>query len=359
MPHRRRPARRLLAAVVAAAAALSVAASATAPAGATTTGNPLAGGRWGVFTGTADNIWPAYQAATGTQQALLAKIALRPRVRWFGSWTQVSSVASALRSYIANEQQGDPSVLVQLALFNLWPYGEGALSKPLSAADQTHYKQWVDAAVQGIGSSRVAVVLEPDEAIAYKAPGSAIRFALARYAARALGALPHTSVYLDAAASDWLTPAQAATMLKAAGVQYIRGFALSATHYTATADNDVHGGQVVAALAKLGIPGKHFVVNTADTGRPFTWLQYWAAHPHGDFDNAETCQTRSQVRCVTLGIPPTTDVAKPAWHLSAAAVTAARAWCDGYLWFGRPWLYRQAAPWLQQRALDVARTSPY
>ena len=37
----------------------------------------------------------------------------------------------------------------------------------------------------------------------------------------------------------------------------------------------------------------------------------------------------------------------------------ARAHIDGYLWFGRPWLYNQAAPFLLDRALELARTTPY
>jgi endoglucanase len=32
---------------------------------------------------------------------------------------------------------------------------------------------------------------------------------------------------------------------------------------------------------------------------------------------------------------------------------------DGYLWFGRPWLYMQADPFVMTRALQLARTTPY
>ena len=37
----------------------------------------------------------------------------------------------------------------------------------------------------------------------------------------------------------------------------------------------------------------------------------------------------------------------------------AERFVDAYLWFGRPWLYNQAAPFLMDRALDLARTTPY
>jgi hypothetical protein len=62
---------------------------------------------------------------------------------------------------------------------------------------------------------------------------------------------------------------------------------------------------------------------------------------------------------VKLGIPPTTDVANPRWRLSATTNQLARTYVDGYLWFGRPWLYQQAYPFDMTRALQLSRTSPY
>jgi hypothetical protein len=32
---------------------------------------------------------------------------------------------------------------------------------------------------------------------------------------------------------------------------------------------------------------------------------------------------------------------------------------DGFVWFGRPWLYRQADPFVMKRALTMARTTPW
>ena len=37
----------------------------------------------------------------------------------------------------------------------------------------------------------------------------------------------------------------------------------------------------------------------------------------------------------------------------------ARAHIDGYLWFGRPWLYMQTHPFDMHRVLAMARTRPY
>ncbi|MGZ4437500.1 MAG: glycoside hydrolase family 6 protein [Nocardioidaceae bacterium] len=334
-------------------------AGSTATAAGTTATSPLAGGRWGVYTGGADGIYPAYEQATGTDKDLLAKIALRPRVRWFGSWIPDDQIAAKVRDYIETTQNGDPTVLVQMAVFREFPTGEGHRDDPLTAADQASYRTWIVNAAGAIGSARVAMVFEPDLAVGLKGWRPAVRQKLVAYAARVFGALPNTSVYLDASDADWLKIPDAVSLLLNSGIRNLRGFALGATHYNSTAANVLYGKQLVAALAKAGVPGRHFVVDTADNGRPFTWLQYYDAHPNGDFDNAQTCTTKTQTRCVTLGIPPTSRVAAAAWHLGPAARDAARKYADGYLWFGRPWLYRQASPFKRDRALAVARTTQY
>jgi hypothetical protein len=358
-PHRRgRRLAVLLLALTAAAAALV--GTATAPAAARSgSTNPLAGGTWGVYTGNQDGIYPAWEAATGTNKRLLAKIALRPRVRWYGSWIKRGDIRSYIHDDIVKTQNGDPNTLVQVAIFRLWPRGESHKDDPLTLADQSAYRAWIDAAARGIGNARVAMILEPDLGVSLTGWRPAVRLRLARYAAQVFGKLPRTSVYLDAASPDWLTVDKAKSMVIAAGVRYTRGFALNATHYTSTPSNIDYGRSIGIALAHAGLPGKHFVVNTADTGRPFTGREYWAKHPNGNFNNAEVCLDRTERRCVTLGIPPTSNVAAAAWQFSATINRWARNWCDAYLWYGRPWLHNQASPFDLQRSLQIARTTPY
>jgi endoglucanase len=97
------------------------------------------------------------------------------------------------------------------------------------------------------------------------------------------------------------------------------------------------------------------VINTASNGRPFTFQQY-----HGpDFDNAAVCSSPSSQRCVTLGIPPTANVASPRWGLSPQVRSLAARFVDAYLWIGRPWLDNQADPFDLQRSLALARTTPF
>lgn len=314
-------------------------------------------GRFGIYTGGADGIYPAWSAAVGSDKDLLAKIALQPRVRWFGSWVSNDIVAEKVREYITQAQGGDLSVVVPMATFRLWPRGEAMRHEPLSDADLAGYRQWVDNVAQAIGSSRVLLVVEPDLAVALPGWRPGVRLRLARYSARVFSALPNTTTYLDASDSDWLKVPKAARMLRKAGVEFTRGFALGATHYTGTAENIAYGAKIARALRRAGISGKHFVVDTADNGRPFTATEFKREHPGGDFDNADVCLTPLQQRCVTLGIPPTTNVTDPRWGLPAPHLAARHV--DAFLWFGRPWLYRQATPFSLERALAIARTTPY
>jgi hypothetical protein len=174
------------------------------------------------------------------------------------------------------------------------------------------------------------------------------------YAARVFNALPHTTVYIEVGSADWPTAHQAASMLKRAGVMYTRGFATNATHYNSTAAEVVWGEQILRLLARSGIRNKHFVVNTAANGHPFTYQQAPRA-----FNEIKTCRSFAQRRCVSLGIPPTTDVANPRWRLPKRARAIAKRSVDAYLWIGRPWLERQSNPFLLQAALAEARWSPF
>jgi endoglucanase len=321
--------------------------------------NPLAGGPWGIYKGSSDGVWPAYQAAGGTNKTLLKKIALRSRGRWFTSFIPASDVQSKVHAYV-NELQQDtqnPDVLVPLATFRQFPNHESNKDQPIS---QSAYKAWYNGVAAGIGNARAVVILEPDLAVILKdAWRPDIREQLVAYAAQKLAALPNTTVYIEAGAADWLTVAAAARLLKRSGVAHVRGFALNGTHYTTTVSNIKHGRQIVAKLAAMGIPNKHFVIDTADNGHGFTFAQYRQRHPGSDVTNPIVCQTKSQRVCETLGIPPTWKVGLTKWHLPGPAASMARRWVDAYLWYNRPWLDHNAGDFKLDRALPMARTTPF
>jgi endoglucanase len=309
------------------------------------TATPLTG-TWGVYTGRYDQLSNGYNNSTGTNRAYIAKSALQPRVRWFTSSNSVSTVGGQVREYVSNSQKGDPDALVQLATFALWPQAESHRNVALTAAQQQTYRSWVNQVAAAIGSTRAMVLVEPDRAVALKSPDKAARLSLAAYATRTFSRLPRTTVYIDSASPDWLSPAQAVQMLLQAGVSSARGFALGATHYDSLSSNVSFARIVAAGLAGRGVPNKHAIIDTADNGRPFTFHQYYAKYPHGIADNPPVCHSTVDRVCWALGSRPGSAAADPAD-------------VDGYAWFGRPWLLHQATPYSMSNAVWLGRLASW
>jgi hypothetical protein len=123
------------------------------------------------------------------------------------------------------------------------------------------------------------------------------------------------------------------SMLEQAGVRCVRGFSLNTSEYDTTSSEVEYGARLVQALAKAGIRGTHFVLNTAENGAGFLNDDY-----PGDVNHPRVCSSSHDRLCVTLGIPPTTQVASRRWQLSGADARLAFRYVDAYVWAGRPWL---------------------
>ncbi|GAB2876620.1 glycoside hydrolase family 6 protein [Nocardioides pacificus] len=327
--------------------------------------NPLANRMWGVYDGPQDQVYAPYQRASGTTKQLLGKIALRPRTKWYGSFVPDGSIKKSVQSYIAASQDGNPSKLVQFAVFRMEPWEHEACERRSTKAEKTSYRRWIRNLASGIGKTPTLVVMQPDGPFLFCAPDRAAKSSLLTFATKTLSALPNTDVYIDAGAADWCEndrgndPARCAQILKSTGIRYARGFALDSTHYTGPVENIVHGSKIVDILKREGYGAKHFIIDTAKSGRPMSWNDVIPAVRGGLKDNARTCSTITMTRCVTLGIPPTVRVADAQWGMNSSVRALAARNVDGFVWFGRPWLENQAAPYIARRALDMARTTPY
>ncbi|MGZ4165110.1 MAG: glycoside hydrolase family 6 protein [Solirubrobacteraceae bacterium] len=314
-------------------------------------GNPLAGMKWGLYEGPIDGVWPAYAAAHGRNQRLLGKIALRPRAVWAGPW-DADARATAEES-INDSTQGDPSVLTQVAIFRLTPWE--SCSGSWSAGDQASYRAWIRSYAAGIGSSRVALILQPDLPFAACVP-STVPEQLVSYAAQVFNALRHTTVYIDAGAYGWDQPAVIARMLERSGIWHARGFALNVTQYGSTDQELQWGAAINRVLAATGARDKHFVINTDENGTPYLAGQVPGGGARSNY--TPRCSHPGQQVCQRLGIPPTTDVANSRWHLAAADRGIAAGQVDAYLWLGRPWMVN-AGPFSLQYALTLGANALY
>jgi endoglucanase len=328
--------------------------------------NPLANRPWGVYRGSAEMVSAPYAASTGTERELLSRIALRPKAKWFGAWIPDDQVAGKVQEYIADSLAstgGNPETLVSMTIFRMVPWEQEACRRLPTDAEIASYRAWIAAFAGAVGSTHTMIVLQPDGPFALCAPGgSTVYSSLVAEAVQTLSALPATSVYIGAGAADWHRKKTdpAVRLLVNGGVAAARGFILNTTHYDSAKQQVKYGARVVAALAQQGITGKHFLVDTASNGRSFTGKKWRKmGKPGKRFDNAATCASATQTRCVTLGIPPTWQVDDPQWGLPEAVRQLAATYVDGFVWAGRPWLTNATAPFDKARALAVASTTPF
>jgi hypothetical protein len=327
--------------------------------------NPLANRVWGVYQGPQDQTSGPFLASRGKRHELLAKIGLRPKTKWYGAFVPDNGIRASVQSYIASAQAGDPEKLVQIAVFRMKPWEHEACERRSTPAERRSYKRWVNELAAGIADTPMLVVMQPDGPFLWCAPDRAAKARLLTYATQKLSSLSRTSVYIDAGAADWCEndrgndPERCAQLLMRTGVEYARGFALDSTHYTGPAENIAHGTQIVAALRRAGYGTKRFIIDTAKSGRPTMWNEMIPDGKKDLKDNARVCRTSAQTRCVTLGIPPTVRTADPRWGLPTDSRALARRYVDGFVWFGRPWLYNQADPFVMKRALTMARSTPW
>lgn len=327
--------------------------------------NPLARRVWGVYEGPQDQVWAPYRAARGAEKAAIGRIALRPRTKWYGGWIAPSQIDDKVRDYVRSSQAGDEEALVQMALFRMRPWGGEACTRAPTKQERAGYRAWMRSIATGIGDAHTLIVMQPDGPFFWCVPNRKVTGRLLTFATKTLSALPHTSVYIDAGAADWCgnhsgnDPEMCAGILKSTGIEFARGFALDSTHYTGPSDNIRHGTKIVRILRRDGYGDKHFIIDTAKSGVPTNWRDMIPAEPGGIHDNARTCTTTTMTQCVTLGIPPTARPGVATWQLPDRDRAKARKWVDGFVWFGRPWLYNQADPFVKQRALDMAASTKY
>ncbi len=77
---------------------------------------------------------------------------------------------------------------------------------------------------------------------------------------------PNATVVLNAGSAGWGKPADTAALLKRANVQNADGFFLNVAGFESTTDSMRHGDALVSELDKLGISGKHYIIDTSRNG---------------------------------------------------------------------------------------------
>jgi len=287
-----------------------------------------------------------YTANSTSDRSVFQRVVLTPRARWFGQWYPgtgggTANIKSVMEGYVHVVTGDNPDVGVQAATFGINPWEGSAChlkSTQMSSQARQQYLVWLRNFIAGLGNARAMIVVQPDLWFSQcdKAhPKYLVQ--QVRMTVRLLAKRPRTTLYLDAGASDWMHPRSAVKLLKACGVQYIRGFALGATHYVSDNDQYWYGRSLVNLLRHMGIRGKHFIINRSYNGHPFR------ANLKKPFFILHPCTSPNSHSCVAIGRVP---------YIPPGGL------CDGYVWFGLPWQNntRQST---YDEFLAVAGNSPY
>ena len=119
-----------------------------------------------------------------------------------------------------------------------------------------NYKEWITGISKAIGTAPATMVLEPDAVpgITHMEAGDAAeRIELLGYALDTLQQNTHTSVYLDAGNSSWLSPEEAAGLMKKidhASRTGITGISLNVSNFQSQADTTAYAKKIEDAYGQ-------------------------------------------------------------------------------------------------------------
>ncbi len=331
---------------------------------------------------------PAYQEKVETsirlhpdQAALLARVKGSATALWIDRIASVKLVEPALVAVEKRAKELGRAVLPVFVVYNLpnRDCAAKASSGELAAeagGEAAYRSQFIDPIAQAFAAhpqQRVAVVLEPDSlanlvtnlnvpkcAASQHVYENSVAYAVARLS------LPNVFIYLDAAHAGWLgwdgnraRMAEVAkrVLIKAGGVDRIRGFATNISNYTPLegdegkrlepsnpCPNELSFVEKFAAnLAAQGVSGRGFIIDTARNGRvgtrarwgswcnvkgaglgerpraaprPLIDAYYWVKPPGDSDGTADSTAARFDQSCVSPD--------------SVAGAPEAGAWFDAY-----------------------------
>lgn len=282
--------------------------------------------------------WLALNPDDPRAKKIERSIARRPGARWFGDWNK--DIRGDLDAYVAAAAAKGQMPIV--TLYNMFNRDNGGQSSG-GAASPDAYRTWIDAAAAGIADRPALVILEPDSLAQLGNLASdaarAERTALVAYVAQALSALTATTVYLDGGNATWLRPPEMAARLKEAGVQHVRGFAVNVANFDAVDVCCTYASQITTELARLALPGKGFVVDTARNGNGNGNGAMDAVGQHVDWCNPAGRR---------LGVPSSIGVAGADYLLWIKYPGDS----DGSCGIGQGIKAREFSPYLAERLID-------
>lgn len=141
------------------------------------------------------------------------------------------------------------------------------------------YGPWVDEIATAAAAGPAVVVLEPDAlAAALECRERTERLRLIGAAVESLHAAGVTT-YVDGGHSDWISPTALARLMRAVGVESVRGFATNVANYQSDDDERQYADRLSGLLG-----GAHYLIDSGRNGNGST--QEWCNPPGRAFGTA-------------------------------------------------------------------------
>jgi endoglucanase len=240
--------------------------------------HPFRGARLYVDDQTAGARWQRVHGA-----GWLDPITTRPQVRWLNGPQDLARLPG-----LAARARRQRALLVLVAYY--LP-DRGCSTSGQDAPTDRQYRQWIERLIHHLGSTRAAIVVEPDAVAADCFDGKRARL-LKRSVKRLADAGQY--VYLDAGHARWRSTGEMAQRLLRAGIQYAQGFSVNVANRQTTRQSYRWGRELSDLLGQ-----REFIIDTSRNG---------LGPPPNDPDrDDEWCNPRRQ----GLGHPPTTRTSMP------------------------------------------------
>ncbi|MFC4785979.1 glycoside hydrolase family 6 protein [Nocardioides sp. MAHUQ-72] len=204
-------------------------------------------------------------ARAARDDATFEPLARAPQALWVTGAVASDDVRRVVRDYADRANAADRTPLVSVYAI---PDRDCGLYSSGGIEGAEEYVTWVRQVAAGLRGRHAMVVLEPDAVAFFDDPRChdvGDRLDLLRRATKAL-ARAGAWVYIDAGHSGWRSPEEMAPLLKRAGMAHARGFSTNVANFVATAKERDYARALTRRLAAIGVPGRHYVIETARNG---------------------------------------------------------------------------------------------
>jgi endoglucanase len=210
-----------------------------------------------------DSLMPAANQGTPYAQALGRKA----QALWIiPEAYPTSSVRGVVRAYTSRALGSKKTPM--LSVYGIPDRDCGGQSSAGALQDAAAYRAWIRQIGKGVKDQKALVILEPDALPFYGDPScshTGNRLGMLAFASKTLSQAG-AWVYIDAGHSNWTPYDDRPLLLKKAGIEYARGFSTNVSNFRPTSDEQKYAQFLLAGLRKLGIRGKHYVIDTSRNG---------------------------------------------------------------------------------------------